>query len=232
MISEEYVGSVCEIKTLKNVLLTTGKIKTISPMEQSIEIDDEPNDMPLIPYGTPLKIGVFHAELGFHMLVGQTYLSNRRMLRAVNIIDYLEYERRRYFRLDMDAGAILTVVPSEDDGAAMVQEIPVRIKNLSMCGMLLESDVPIEATAKLGVQMVLSRAGEESLLVAMVRAEEPKNGKYAYGVEIIDLDSRTEQKLCAFLFRQQQEQIRKSREAKMRSAGGGFHDSRAGKTKR
>lgn len=216
MLTKDYIGTVCEVKTLRNALLTTGRIKTVSEAEQYVEISDEPHDMPLVPYETPLKIGVYHPEQGYRMLVGETYLSNRELLRAVNVIDFVEYERRRYFRLDIDAEATLYVKEFQREGAGKTLKVPIRVKNLSLCGMRFETDYQIPPGAELEVRMVLSKTGAEDLPVTICRIEKHDNGKSAYGVEIPELDERTEQKLCAYLFQQQQQQIRKSREAKQR----------------
>ena len=215
MMVKQYEGSICEVKTLKDMLLTSGRIEKIE--EDTMEISDAPGPMPIIPYKTPVKIAMYNAVHGFKMMAGQVYISNKEYLKIVDILDFLDYERRQFFRVDIDASAEL-ILPIETDRDeteelnAKIEKLPVRMRNISLCGLMFETDREFKKGDKLTVLMPLYKNSEEELAVVVQRFYE-RDGKNYYGAEILNLDGRVEQLLCAYLFAQQRMQIQKRKSA-------------------
>lgn len=206
ILEKGYVGALCEVHTLKNVLLAAGRICRIKG--ESLEITGDSNDMPIITYNTPVKITVYHAGSKLKVLVGQVYLSNHELLSIVDVINFVDYERRRYFRLDVSVSAYALVPVREGEEAT--ERLPVHIQNLSLCGLLLEGEYPWKQGD--GIKLELPFCGLGVLVDGIVRRiQEQESGRLAYGVEFIGLDDKTEQKICAFLFQKQREQLHKVR---------------------
>ena len=206
MLIQEYEGSVCEIKTLKNVFISAGRIEKIGANE--LDIYDPSGPLPIITYKTPVKIAIFNSTLGFKMLAGQVYSSNRQTIRIVDVVDFLDYEKRRFFRLDIDASAAL-LLPQGDDLPPKKHQ--TRITNLSLCGMMFASKLSFKMGDKMSVKIALLKNGEDDLPVVIQRIEDQGDGITLYGAEIVDLDKRIEQNLCAYLFEQQRQQIQRKR---------------------
>ena len=215
MLEKDYEGSVCEVKTLKNVFIAAGRIDRIDGTD--LEISDPSGPMPLLPYKTPVKISVFNSSLGFRVLAGQVYISNEEYIQVMHTLDFLEYERRRFFRLDIEAPAVLLVRGEAPDGeevpdgeATPPEEVPVRVKILSLCGAMFESGRRYHVGQALSLRMKLYKSQEEVFQLVIHRGREWE-GVYTYGAEIVDLSRRAEQNLCAYLFEQQRLQIQRNK---------------------
>lgn len=208
MLEKEYEGSVCEIRTLKNVLVATGRIDRIE--DAVMEVSDPSGPIAILPYKTPVKIAVFNNNLGFRMMAGQVYMANGEYIRVMNSLDFLEYERRRFFRLDIDAAATLVLEEKQPDGSKEILERPVRIKNLSLCGVMFESAHHYPPDQEMILQVKLYKGKLEPLRITIHRGREWEK-TYIYGAEIMEMSRQTEQSLCAFLFEQQRLQIQRSK---------------------
>ena len=97
------------------------------------------------------------------------------------------------------------------NGEPLPAKLPVRVKDVSLCGLLFESDRPFSIGDEMRISMTMTHNELETLTIA-VRREVPAQGaKKAYGCEVLDLSNRVEQRLNAFVLEQQQRQIRRSR---------------------
>ncbi len=217
MLGQEYVGSVCEVKTLKNVFILSGRIMKLPFGE--IEITDPAGPLPLITYKTPVKIAVFNANLGFRMMAGQVYASTRKALRVVDVLDFVDYEQRRFFRVDIDASAELIIKSKNEsekdesnDEPKEEMAFPIRVKNLSLCGMMFETDLALKPDMRLEVRMALHKNMIDTIDITIHRVRE-NDGMFVYGVEFEQVGRRAEQNLCAYLFDQQRKQIQRSKSA-------------------
>ena len=214
VLPKEYEGSFYEVKSLKNEFISSGIIHKIT--EDGIEITDPLGPMPILSFKMPVKIAVYNNTLGFRMMAGQVYLSNRDFIRIVDVIDFIDYERRRFFRVDIDVSGVLLVPPAilkrQGIESEEPRKVPVRVKDLSLCGNLIETDLPLKIGDELTLLIVLYKSGEEELVTLVRRiGAEDENRKRLIGGEIPELSPRVEQQLCAFLFEQQRQQIRRGK---------------------
>lgn len=211
MLEKDYEGSICEVKTLKNEFLLAGHITRIS--EEGIEISDPSGPLPIYAYKTPVKVSVFNSHLGFRMLAGQIYMSNREMIRVVNALDFLDYEKRRFFRVDTDASAFLLQEQHDGEGEpAEPIEHPIRVLNISLCGIMFSSQEKLRLGDQKTIRMALYKSVEEDMRVIIHRIKKHEDNAYVYGCEVVALDKRAEQNLCAYLFEQQRQQIKRKKQ--------------------
>lgn len=212
MLEKEYEGSVCEVKTLKNDFITTGKIHRIDGGE--VEIVDPDGPLPVVPYRTSVKIAVYNSGLGFRMMAGRVYASGRERLRVVEVLEFLDFEQRRFFRVDFDGSAILIEedpVEAGEDSRQKPRMHPVRVKNLSLCGVMFETEQVYNMHDRLWLRIPLYHNTEEDLTITIHRIIDTEDGKFQYGAEILGMNNRVEQNLCAYLFEQQRQQILRKR---------------------
>ena len=214
LISKKHEGSIYEAKTLKNEYIASGVIRRVEGSE--VDLMDPNGSMPIVAMNTPLKIAVYSSHEGFRMLAGQVYLSNREFMRVVDVVDFVNFERRRFFRVDVNMISRLLVPPEvlahQGIEAEEPRIVPTRILDLSLCGLLLETDLPLKSGDKLTVHLSLGKAGEEDIELVIRRiGRENSEGKRRIGAEIIELSPRVEQQLCAFLFEKQREHIRRAK---------------------
>lgn len=211
MLSKEYDGSICEVKGLNNTLIATGTFRFIT--EEMLEVVDEGEHLPMLAMDSKVKIIVHNNHLGIKVLLGQVYLSNHSILRVKVVESFVEYEHRRFFRQSIDHSATLLSPAGMTDAAGepMPAKLPIRVKDVSLCGLLMESRRPLSVGDELKVSMTLINNELETMKIAVRRIVEEKDGKNAYGCEVMDLSPRLEQRLNAFVMEQQRRQIRRSR---------------------
>lgn len=208
----EVDGCACEVKDFNNRLIAVGTVRTAG---DTLEVRDLAAQMPILPLDSMIKLFIHKSCAGTVVLAGQVYISNRSFLRLAEVKSLATVERRRFFRQAIDHSAVL-LCPAEGDGqdqdvGAAPEMLPVRVKDISLCGLLLESRRELAVGSRMQICMTLHENRLETMDL-IVRREAGSNGKKRrYGCELVDLSSLTEQRLCAFIMRQQQEQIRQSR---------------------
>lgn len=258
MIAKEYKGATVEIQSLRNDFIMNGYIHELNL--EWLEVRDKENLLPILNYETYVKLTVRKPNSAVRTLVGQVYISNTDFVRIVNVANLSDFERRRFFRIDLSLSG--KIIVSEDirnrielspDSAAndierSTVEIKqfelrannpgvadyfsdgvrkniadtgedatkdstklVRVRNLSLCGASIETDLPLETGDTLNVVLALSKSGEEELPVVIRREIKDNGDAKLYGCEIMEISSRVEQLLCGFLFEQQRLQIRRSK---------------------
>lgn len=212
MLTKKYEGAIYEAKTLKNEHITSGIIGSIDGSE--IVLIDPEGSMPIVPVKTPIKISVYSADEGFRVMGGQVYLSNPDFMRIVDVIDYINFERRRFFRVDVDIICRLTVPPAILARKGIVAEEPhvilTHLRDLSLCGMRMETDLPLKKGDEISVDVMLGKGGEHELKLAVRRVgDEGSGGKRLIGAEIIEISPQAERQLSAYLFELQRQHIRR-----------------------
>ena len=204
-IPEEYTGSLCEIKTKENSLISTGRIKEIS--EKYIKIANKDKDMQIVDYGTLIKINVFNTKLGFRVLVGNVYTSSRSELSIVSIISLVECERRNFFRVDMSMNS--KALFKEDESSDKTDETDIIIKDMSLSGIRFISKYSFKTGTPIVIEANLSNKKDISIHCRIVRIinEKDSEGYTNYGCEIIHStgDDDDTDILCSFLFQKQRE---------------------------
>ena len=214
MLLEKYNGLMCEVTDLNNRLIASGVLWVSG---EDVDIYDPDGHLPILNLGTQVKFSLRSAELGARVMAGQIYLSNRTFMRLVEVKSYSEFEKRRYFRLAIDHSAQL--LPGKDPEGPLEKrpeetlewEVPIRLKDISLCGMQFESDSPLTVGDRMRVRVALVH-NELVTFDILVRRVIPRFEEMTrYGCEIVDLLPYAEQKLCAFIFGEQQRQIRSSR---------------------
>lgn len=204
-ISEEYLSSVCEVKTISNELVATGAITEITP--DYIQISDRGSTMLALRFGSTVKINIFNSRLGFRVLEGKVYLSTQQFLRVVELNSLLDREQRSSFRVRTN---IRGKVFRAGELSRSVQGTPIVVEDLSVGGALLRSSERFGRGEHLVVQfMLVNLMMQLGGVVCRVGAEE--NGSTKYGFAFDAIPEAQQDALCAYLFRRQREQLNQRR---------------------
>lgn len=208
MLSKEYNGSMCEVTSMDNKLIVTGQIRVV---DGDIEIHNNGDRMPVLNFGSRVKISLHNPQLGIQVMAGEVYLSDPTFLRLVNLQIFAEYEKRRFFRLTIDHSADLMSVSKSGETERRGGRIPVRVKDISLCGLQFECEKPLALGSRYRIRIALQDNLLETLDFVIRRVLPPENDKNRYGAEFLELTAHAEQRLCSFIFNQQQKQIRRTR---------------------
>ena len=207
MLSKEYNGSMCEVTSMDNKLIVTGFIRMT---DEGVEIYNNGDRMPVLKFGSQVKLSLHNPQLGMQVMAGEVYLSDPTFLRLVKLQVFAEYEKRRFFRLTIDHSADL--IPTGKDGAQRRGgKIPVRVKDVSLCGLQFECEEPLALGGHYRIRIALQDNLLETLDFVIRRVLPRDKNKNRYGGEFLELTAHAEQRLCSFIFSQQQKQIRRSR---------------------
>ena len=210
MLTKEYDDSACEIVDLDNKLIFTGKLYVY---DDYVEVFGNGGYTPILGKGTVVKICINDRKLGMSVIAGTVGLSCQRFVRLTDLKEFADSEKRRYFRLTIDHSATLfcKTPGAADRLAPPTKEIKIRVKDISLCGIQFESELPFEEGDFAEIHMALKNNMKESFNVIVRRVIQKPNGKVGYGCEYRNLSDRTEQQICTFIFSEQQNQIRNSR---------------------
>lgn len=207
MLSKEYSGLGCEVTDLNNRLIATGYLDLVG---DEAEVRDTSGNLPILGLNTMVKISVRNSKVGTWVMTGRVYISDRSFLRITELKNCTESEKRRFFRLAVDHSAAL-LLPSLGGRIARRQKVPVRLRDISLCGLQVETERHFDMGDQLTVSIAMNHNEEVELEVVVRRIIQRDGRPTCYGCELMELSAYAERQLCAFILRQQQEQIRRSR---------------------
>lgn len=205
-ISEQYILSPCEVKTMENVPVLAGYLKKIT--EEGVQICNRTDKLPTIHCNTTVKVNIFNSALGFKVLIGVVYLSTDELLRVVDLRSAADYEKRNFFRVKVNIPTNAYVLDNESDINAPISCFPINICDLSLSGLSFTCDREFKIDDRLCINLALYGTGL-SLLCKVMRSipVEPAAGK-SFGCEFLDNTGSQFDLLCKYLFDCQREQIR------------------------
>lgn len=211
LFSKDNNGSTCEVKGLNNTLLGTGTIKT--NIDGTLEVHDDAGHLPPLAVNTKVRLLIHARKGGTKVVEGKVDRSAGGVLRVRVTESVADHEKRRFFRQSTDHSATLLSPRGMMDaqGEEMPPKLPVRVKDVSICGLLIESSRPLSIGDGLQVRMTLVNNELETFPISVTRLVRQQDGKYSYGCEIVGITPRLEQRINAFVLEQQREQIRRSR---------------------
>ncbi|MEG1972364.1 MAG: hypothetical protein RR315_04325, partial [Oscillospiraceae bacterium] len=98
VLGNDYIGSVCTVKTMQNEILFKGKILKMA--EGSLDIADAKDDpVPMFAFGVQVKLEIPGGNGKFKILTGKTYISNSKFLRIANPSTMSDIDQRLYIRM-------------------------------------------------------------------------------------------------------------------------------------
>lgn len=235
VINQKYLSSVCEVKTLGNILVATGMIRELS--EDAIQLDVRAGKPGNFPKGLRVKLSIFNSKLGFLVVRGVISESSKEHIRIVELCPILSGERRNFFRVEISMfGNIMVLAREDGKGLGLFEEpehdpykpdeyyyksvkIPARERSqIGSTYQLLR--VQLRDISIGGVQFCcpyLFEGGEIWLELKIDRVTLPfhcivrrigqEAGEVYYGCEFLDMDQNTSDLLCKFILQRQQEQL-------------------------
>jgi PilZ domain. len=208
-IPENYLQSVCEIRTPEGRVICIGILEEMS--DETIQIRKNAEILPILHCDTFVDIHVLHKTLESKSLVGKVYLSTPDMMRIIEVQNLSDFERRNFFRLKVSMDTQAYILPQgESEAAEAIQLFPVRVTDLSLSGCFLEAQKKLE----LGDRLVAAFPLTDSRLsfTCQVQRIPPSEGRYnGYGCMFVEMAKRQSDLLCTYIFEKQREQIKKSR---------------------
>ncbi len=211
---QEYVGSICELKSLDNRLIAVGRMIKID--HDALEIAAAEDEyMQLIQYRLPVKIHV-HSQHGNRVLVGITYLSTDRFTRLEEVKPLQDFERRGAFRVNSGVKGTLSPLISAAQQHAYDEKIAslspedakileektfyhVSVVDISLTGVRLSSPKPLRELEQFILTFQPVKA-PMSLHIKVERLIRMPDDSLQYGCSFVDITDRQSDVLCRDLF--------------------------------
>lgn len=198
----EYEGSLCEIKTVRNTLIATGRIHKIT--RSGVQIRDKNNEMSILRFGESVKINVFNTKLGCKVYVGAVYTSTKDQLYLTDVVSLMEHERRNFFRVDMNQVLKAQYIQNSYEPSSGVTEIV--LKDMSLNGIRFLCHVHLGRMTLVNIDVDIGKRKPIGLQYRIVRILGENKGLVTYGCELVsDINASKSDALCSFLFKKQRE---------------------------
>ncbi len=201
-IAKEYETSLTEVKSMENDLLATGYIYRIN--QDYIELNNPGQQLMLVPYDTRVKLNIFNSRLGFQILAGKVYISNPDMLRIVEVSSLGGFEKRTFFRLNVNMNANLRL----EGAAPEAPPLPIQVENISLGGIGFYSDLVLNRESKFTVEILLPN-GPLTFHCEVRRINLRSQPPHQYGCRFYDYTDKELDALYKFIFQQQMAMLRK-----------------------
>lgn len=208
----KYVGSTCEVSTMENDLLVSGRISKVITEDEcsSVEVVDiGGRDLPHGVFDLPVKIRILNSELGNLVLGGKIFIGNEEFWRICGIRCYSENERRGFFRVKTMSPAKLLTEDQKN------KSFKGNITNLSLSGLMIvvgDKECKLHINDKIKV-IAYGITDKKELhfdcTVKQIR-DHPVAG-WMYGCELENMDRVQSDNLCKLIFALQRKEITKKR---------------------
>lgn len=204
-ISEQYLNSPCEIRSMENAPILMGYISAF--VDDGIQISSKEDALPLIHCNSTVKISILNSTLGFKVLIGRVYLSTASFIRIVDAQNAMDYEKRNFFRVKVNIDSKAFPVTPTENGSISQEPIKIHLRDISLSGLFFVSDSNLAVEDKLIVSLNLYNTAV-SLLCKIIRKIPVEMGTAdGYGCEFLDNTGKQFDLLCKYLFDCQREQI-------------------------
>ncbi len=209
-IDKDYAESVCEIKTMDNMLMAIGKIKEVT--DSYIKLYSKKKEFRVMDFGEVIKVNIFNTKLGFKVIVGNVYTSTRAELSMMNVSVIASQERRNFFRVDMNLDARVIY---RNRGPS--READVSVLDMSLSGLRFKTELEFSEGSIVSIVLKLTPNGrgigkEHTFPCQIVRkiTNEDEN-MFQYGCQFTGDIEDSSDALCSFLFKKQRESLNENR---------------------
>lgn len=206
-LSDAYLSSGCNIKTMTNRLIATAYVSKIT--DEYIEFSNKNEKMPLAPVNKPLKISIFDEKNGFKVIVGTVYLSTDKFLRLVDVTNLADYEKRHFFRVSLSLKGSCQILAVNEEETTQVKE--VNIVNLSLSGAYFTLNHNLEEGQH--VTLVLPFSSLSVIKCEILRKENIDPQMFGYGCKFLDQSQKQSDLLYHYIFQEQRRMIQKAKES-------------------
>lgn len=212
-ISKSYIGSLCEIKTINNNLLTSGYIEVIN--DEYIEIRFREDIKMLIQADILVKVSIINEKLGFKVIVGKVYVGTNDFVRIIEVVTLMDFEKREFFRINIFEHASLYLNPVTADETFYTREpsVKILINNISLNGVYFISKDKFNIGTKLYLLLEIT-SGRIVFPCIVQRLTNEIEDKWGHGCEFVDYNQRQSDQLYKFIFEKQLEFLKKNHEDK------------------
>ncbi|MBW7573380.1 PilZ domain-containing protein [Caproiciproducens faecalis] len=211
-LSEHYLQSPCEVKTLTNELLTTGAISEV--LQASVKIHNNFDILPILHCNMQVKLNIYNETSGFKVLIGKVFLSTPEMMQITDLQALAEFEKRSFFRLKVSIHTQASLL--QEDSVSEEEEqrsFDITVTDLSLNGLFIRTTEYLDLGQSFIIMLNLYDM-DIPFCCQVQRVNTVDDFYNGYGCSFLDNSTRQFDLLSKFIFEKQREQIKNSREEK------------------
>ncbi|MFZ2538587.1 MAG: PilZ domain-containing protein [Oscillospiraceae bacterium] len=221
IVSKEYLNTTCHIHAPNNMMIGMGKIIVIE--DNYIVVSNTSEGFPPLRFLSYVKLTFNSPAAGYKVILASVSDSQNTAIRLGNLNLLTDDEKRGYFRVHITTptkiflcGSSLEVEKQNVSSQANPENeaipfIDVTIKDMSLGGILIESDAFLQLGQRVVVEIV-TRKKSEFLLLSVKRRyrdECDENSLYQYGCNFIEKSNKKLDELCRLILEVQSQVIQK-----------------------
>ncbi len=225
LLSKEYLNTTCHIHAPNNMMIGIGKINVIK--DNYIIVTNTSEGFPPLRFLSYVKVTLNNPIAGYKVILASVSDSESTALRLGNLNLLTDDEKRGYFRvhttiptkiflsnssLEVEKQNVASQTNSADNS---IPFIDVTIKDMSLGGVMIESDAFLQLGQKLVVEIIV-RNKPEFLLLSVKRRnrdESDENSLFQYGCNFIEKSNKKLDELCRLILEIQSQIIQKIKNA-------------------
>ncbi len=211
---EKCLNCRCEVRTMDNTLLFLGRIRSVAPFDEMMEIvaTDSGDPLPLVFYNTPVKINVVASDGAQYSLGGNTFISNADFWRVADVTMFNSFEKRSFFRVRCSQAAALAIPGAEDAGLPM-KIAPIRLFDISLGGVGFLCNEDLSIGDELEIFDLSLTPGQEtfSFPITVQRRGALRIEGQEYGASIGEVSMKETDRLCSTIFQLQRSELQRNK---------------------
>jgi hypothetical protein len=201
----EYIGSLCEIKSLDNqFIISRGKITEAEG--NILKVADKSGNIEPVSFNTQVKVNVFNSKTGFCVLIGNILTSTENEVKITDVISLVEHERRQFFRVDLKTHTNAYVANTLVE-ANVAEPMDIVITDLSISGVRIETRSELKIGSTIWIEFNIKNKNYLWQCSVIRIVEYDRLDVFHYGCQFIFEDSKENDILCSYLFQKQREQL-------------------------
>ena len=211
---EKCLNCRCEVRTMDNTLLFLGRIRSVAPFEEMMELvtTDAGEPLPLVFYNTPVKLNVAASDGTQLSLGGNTYISNADFWRVADITLFNNFEKRSFFRVRCSQTATLAI-PGDEEAEQPIKLTSIRLFDISLGGIGFLCNEELSVGDELEVFDLTLAPGQDpfSFPIVIQRRGNLRVEGQEYGASMGEVSMQETDRLCSILFHLQRSELQRNK---------------------
>lgn len=197
LLDQSYYEAFCELKTVHDELLTTGKIIKIG--DDFLEFSNEEGVKSLLRYEKSVKLIIHHPLQNIRIIEGILYVPTMHFFRVIDVKTRSIKEQRNFFRVGVTLPARLSLIARS---GGILRQYDGTILDISLGGAIVNTRGAITLKQEIILQFKILDI-DISLPATVIRSTNQMNNEIGYGIAFTEISDNVNDVLFKYLVSQQ-----------------------------
>lgn len=197
LLDQSYYEAFCELKSVHDELLTTGKIIKIG--DDFLEFSNDEGVKSLLRYEKNVKVIIHHPSQSVKTIEGILYVPTMHFFRVIDVKTRSVKEQRNFFRITVTLPARLSLIARS---GGILRQYDGTIHDISLGGAIVNTKGAITLKQEIILQFKIQDI-DISLPATIIRSTNQMNNEIGYGVAFSEISDNVNDVLFKYLIAQQ-----------------------------